>query len=121
MLHVTQEESRLEGTFAHWSAHFQSFLGRDSVGNFVILGLRHDAPLHHFAGFEIGTPCNHPVRFCRSHAQQAQQLLFVAVFKSSGLSRLQPSRIPAATASASRFTSAVACAVFSFSSCVFCC
>src|SRR5258708_29704087 len=45
---------------------------------------------------------------------------FGAVFKSSGLSRLHPSRIPAAAALASRLTLAVACAVFSFSSCEFC-
>ena len=57
-------------------AHFRSFLGRDPVCNFVILSLRQDAPRHHFTGFVIGTPCNHPVRFCRGYAPQAQQLLF---------------------------------------------
>src|ERR1700687_4761338 len=53
-----------------------SFLGGDPVCNLVIFGLRHDAPCHHFAGFVIGTPRNHSVCFCRSHARQAQQLVF---------------------------------------------
>jgi hypothetical protein len=42
-------------------------------------------------------------------------------FKLLNLPLGQPSRIPAATALASRFTSALACAVFSFRSCEFCC
>src|SRR5882762_7362694 len=54
----------------------RSFLGRDLVCNIVILGLRYDSPRHHFAGFAIRTPGNHPVCFRRSHAREAQQLMF---------------------------------------------
>src|ERR1017187_2097148 len=57
-------------------AKSRSFLGSDPICNSVVLGLRHDAPRHHFAGFLIGTPRNHSVGFCRSDARQAQQLLF---------------------------------------------
>ena len=32
-------------------AHFPSFLGRDTVRNFVVFNLRHDAPRHHVTGF----------------------------------------------------------------------
>jgi len=57
------------------SIAWASFLGGDPVCNFVILGLRHDAPRHQFARLVIGTPRNHPVCFCCTHARQAQQLL----------------------------------------------
>ena len=53
-----------------------SFLSGNPICNFVILGLRHNPPRHHFAGFVVGTPYDHPVCFCRSHARQAQQLVF---------------------------------------------
>lgn len=55
---------------------WRSSLGRDPVCNFVVLGLRHDAPRHQFAGFGIGTPRDHPICFGRRHTRQAQQLLF---------------------------------------------
>ena len=48
----------------------------DPVCNPVVLCLRHDAPRHYFAGMAIGTSGNQAVCFCRSHARQAQQILF---------------------------------------------
>src|ERR1019366_2257151 len=66
-----------EAPYVFWrNISIRSSLGRDPVGNFVVLGLRHDAPRHQFAGFVIGTPGNHPVRLRTAYTRQAQQLLF---------------------------------------------
>src|ERR1019366_8838060 len=73
-------------------AESRSFLGRDLIRNFVILGLRHDAPRHQFAWVLIRTPRNYPACFWRSHARQAQQLFFCGTVQ---IERLVASPAPA--------------------------